>query len=46
VGSSVTEAASWPALDPGNFISSFGEDARGELYLMTSTGGLYRIVAQ
>jgi glucose/arabinose dehydrogenase len=38
----VTEHADWP-LFPGN-ITSFGEDAAGELYIMTSSGGLYRIV--
>lgn len=37
--------ASWPLLTPpGNQITSFGEDARGELYLMTQSGGLFRIV--
>ena len=35
----------WPALSPGGGIVSFGEDARGELYLMTYGGTLYRIVA-
>jgi hypothetical protein len=37
---------SWPLLSPpGNQITSFGEDARGELYLMTLGGGLFHIVA-
>src|SRR5262245_20410544 len=37
---------SWPLLSPpGNQITSFGEDARGELYLMTLAGGLFHIVA-
>lgn len=31
------------ALGPGANITSFGEDAAGELYIMTSAGGLYRI---
>ena len=31
-------------LDPGRNISSFGEDARGDLYILTLAGGLYRIV--
>jgi hypothetical protein len=39
-----TEQASWPALNPGGNITSFGEDAAGELYIMTSGGGLFRIV--
>ena len=33
----------WPTLRPGANITSFGEDGSGELYIMTSTGGLYRI---
>ena len=41
---SATEEASWPTLGPGGNITSFGEDAAGELYIMTSGGGLYRIV--
>ena len=37
---------SWPLLSPpGNQITSFGEDARGELYLMTLAGGLFHVVA-
>jgi hypothetical protein len=39
-----TGQASWPALNPGGNITSFGEDAAGELYIMTSSGGLFRIV--
>jgi len=38
----VTEHAEWPALARGN-ITSFGEDAAGELYIMTSDGDLFRI---
>lgn len=36
---------SWPLLNPGGQITSFGEDARGELYIVTQGGGLFRIVA-
>ena len=36
----------WPLLSPpGNQITSFGEDARGELYLLTLAGGLFHVVA-
>lgn len=36
----------WPLLSPpGDQITSFGEDARGELYLTTLGGGLFHIVA-
>ncbi len=31
-------------LSPGSLISSFGQDARGELYIVTLSGGVYRIV--
>lgn len=33
----------WPALAPNGQVPSFGEDARGELYVMTAGGVLYRI---
>ncbi|HEX9729711.1 MAG TPA: PQQ-dependent sugar dehydrogenase [Gemmatimonadales bacterium] len=40
-----TNVGAWSALaPPGAFVTSFGEDARGELYVMTAAGGLYRIV--
>ena len=36
---------SWPLLSPpGGRITSFSEDAQGELYLMTEVGELFRIV--
>jgi glucose/arabinose dehydrogenase len=36
----------WPLLTPPEGrITSFGEDALGELYLMTQAGGLFRLVA-
>jgi glucose/arabinose dehydrogenase len=44
VGGMVTEQHDWPLLPPGGNITSFGEDAQGELYLMTLQGGLFRIV--
>jgi glucose/arabinose dehydrogenase len=41
----ITEQTAWPLLSPpGGSITSFGEDAQGELYLMTQGGGLWRIV--
>jgi glucose/arabinose dehydrogenase len=39
-----TEQADWVTLRPGGNITSFGEDAAGELYIVTSAGGLFRIV--
>jgi glucose/arabinose dehydrogenase len=40
-----TEQTEWPLLSPpGSFVTSFGEDAAGELYVMTLGGGLFKIV--
>jgi hypothetical protein len=33
----------WSSLSPGSSITSFGEDAQGELYVMALGGGLWRI---
>jgi glucose/arabinose dehydrogenase len=45
VGGAVTDRRDWTTqLSPGQWITSFGEDARGELYLMTQGGALYRII--
>ena len=41
----VVSQLEWPLLSPpGNLITSFGEDALGELYLLTRGGGLFKIV--
>ena len=39
----VTDQFEWSSLSPGPSITSFGEDAQGELYIMTSGGSLWRI---
>ena len=45
VGIDVTNRADWTMqLSPGGQISSFGEDAHGDVYVMTLSGGLYRII--
>lgn len=45
-GGAATAARDWPSLAvSGGGLSSFGEDARGELYLTSLSGRLYRIVA-
>ena len=44
VNGNATQSFDWVALRPGGNITSFGEDAAGELYVMTSAGGLYRLV--
>jgi glucose/arabinose dehydrogenase len=46
VNGAVAEHTDWSAsLGPGGRITSFGEDAAGELYVMTAEGSLFRIVA-
>lgn len=42
----VADARDWSGeLDPGSLVTSFGEDARGELYITTAGGRVYRIVS-
>ena len=43
-GTAAGEQKEWSTLKPGGQITSFGEDARGELYVMTSGGKVFRIV--
>ncbi len=45
-GNAATDRREWPALAPGGLVSSFGEDGRGELYVVAygTAGALYRIV--
>jgi len=40
-----TDHKEWKSLSPGGNITSFGEDGQGELYILTSQGGVYRIIA-
>jgi hypothetical protein len=42
-GGAATASSSWPALDTGQQITSFGEDARGEIYVVLAGGTIYRI---
>jgi glucose/arabinose dehydrogenase len=39
-----TSATDWPTLDPGFFVTSFGQDATGELYILTENGVAKKIV--
>lgn len=43
-GQAVTQELDWSSLRPGGQITSFGEDARGELYILTASGRVFRIV--
>jgi len=42
-GGRATEAKSWPDLATGQQVTSFGQDARGELYIAVANGTIYRI---
>ena len=45
VGGTAQDLSTWTVrLSPGPNISSFGEDARGDVYVMTLDGGVYRII--
>lgn len=44
VDGQATAVTDWPTLSPGGNITSFGEDAQGELYILTAQGGVYRMV--
>ena len=40
-----TEQTEWPLLSPpGGSVTSYGEDAAGELYVMTQGGGLFKFI--
>ncbi|MEO8139546.1 MAG: PQQ-dependent sugar dehydrogenase [Gemmatimonadota bacterium] len=44
-GGSITELRSYPALTQNGHVTSFGEDGRGELYLVTANGEIFRFAA-
>jgi glucose/arabinose dehydrogenase len=45
VGGQVTRQQDWQTLRPGGNVTSFGEDAAGEVYVLTMQGGVYRVVS-
>jgi glucose/arabinose dehydrogenase len=45
-GGVAVEETDWPALRPGGQVTSFGEDAASELYLLTEQGGVFKVVPQ
>jgi hypothetical protein len=40
------EGTDWPTLRPGGSITSFGEDAAGELYVVDASGGVFKVVPE
>ncbi len=44
-GTGVTLPTDWASLRPGGQITSFGEDAQGEIYIVIQSGKVLRIVA-
>jgi hypothetical protein len=40
----VSDEADWPTLRPGGSVPSFGEDAAGELYVVSAEGTVWKIV--
>lgn len=45
-GGAVVDEFDWPTLRPGGTVSSFGEDAAGELYVLVGEGRVFKIVPQ
>jgi glucose/arabinose dehydrogenase len=43
-GGVATDHADWPTLRPGGAVPSFGEDAAGELYVLSADGRVLKIV--
>jgi glucose/arabinose dehydrogenase len=43
-GGSAADQFQWPALAPGGEVPSFGRDAAGELYVMSTGGSVFKIV--
>jgi len=43
-GGQAVDRMDWPTLAPGGSITSFGQDAQGEVYVLVGQGSVYRIV--
>jgi glucose/arabinose dehydrogenase len=46
LGGAATEETTWPTLSSGASVTSFGEDAAGELYILEAGGRVFRIVPE
>jgi hypothetical protein len=44
-GRVATEFTDWPTLRPGGHVTSFGEDAAGEVYVIVANGSVFKIIA-
>ncbi len=42
-GGSASGGRDWPELSPGDSITSFGQDAGGEIYVVTAGGAVFRV---
>jgi glucose/arabinose dehydrogenase len=42
-GGTATDQRDWPQLAPGGQITSFGQDAAGEVYVLTAGGSVFRV---
>ncbi len=45
-GGQATRQQDWQSLRPGGNVTSFGEDAAGEVYIMTIEGVVFRIASR
>jgi glucose/arabinose dehydrogenase len=43
-GGVAVEQTEWPELRPGGVVTSFGQDAAGEIYVLTGQGAVFKIV--
>jgi glucose/arabinose dehydrogenase len=43
-GGVATEVTDWPTLRPGGLVTSFGEDAAGEVYVIAANGAVFKII--
>jgi glucose/arabinose dehydrogenase len=43
-GGAATEVTEWPTLRPGGLLTSFGEDAAGEVYVIVADGSVFKII--